>query len=151
MTKTTTILAFSVVLALVIGIVSSGTIVEAAKPVTEAIIVNDSTNPIPVTGIPSNVVCPADKVQHWHTLVMTLSTTIQHDTNPDLTDSRVSIDILAEDGIISNGHLRQQVVDRLNSLGYYVMDPTKRDVQLSDIGSADVEHIRNGSVICAES
>ena len=100
---------------------------------------------------PQSVACPADKVQHWHTLVMTLSTTIQHDTNPDLTDSRVSIDILAEDGIISNGHLRQQVVDRLNSLGYYVMDPTKRDVQLSDIGSADVEHIRNGSVICAES
>ncbi len=150
MTKTTTILAFSVVLALVIGIVSSGSIVEAAKPVTEAIIVNDSTNPIPVTGIPSNVVCPADKVQHWHTLVMTLRTTIQHDTKPTLID-RISFDILAEDGIVSKGHISQQVVDRLNSLGYYVLDPTKRDVQLSDITSVHVSNIINGSVICAES
>ena len=150
MTKTTTILAFSVVLALVIGIVSSGTIVEAAKPVTEAIIVNDSTTPIPVTGIPSNVVCPADKVQHWHTFVVDIGPPILHDTKPTLID-KISFDILAEDGIISNGHISQQVVDRLNSLGYYLMDPTKRDVQLSDIAFAHVSSIINGSVICAES
>jgi len=79
-----------------------------------------------------------------------LNTPILHDTKPTLSD-RISFDILAEDGIVSNGHISQQVVDRLNSLGYYLMDPTKRDVQLSDIAFAHVSNITNGSVICAES
>ena len=139
MTKTTTILAFSVVLALVIGIVSSGTIVEAAKPVTEAIIVNDSTNPIPVTGIPSNVVCPSGNSQIVTSYEVRPGIDIQHATEPTVEDGfRFLVTTIrdVDDVIDVTG---PDVVNRLNELGYFVDDGSVRDVNSGDINELFIE------------
>ena len=139
MTKTTTILAFSVVLALVIGIVSSGTIVEAAKPVTEAIIVNDSTNPIPVTGIPSNVVCPADNSQIITTYDVRPGIEIQHATEPSIPDgSQVLVSTINHIDDVIDARI-PDVVTRLNELGYFVDDGSVRDVNTGDLNNAFFE------------
>ena len=120
MTKTATILAFSVVLALVIGIVSSGTIVEAAKPITEAIIVNDSTAPIPVTGIPSNVVCPEGNSQIITTYDVRPGIEIQHATEPNVMDGGIFLVSTIHDVDVVIDVRGPDVVNRLNELGYFV-------------------------------
>jgi len=139
MIKTTTILAFSVVLALVIGIVSSGTIVEAVKPITEAIIVNDSTNPIPVTGIPSNVVCPAGNSKIITSYVVRPGIDIQHATEPTVENGgRFLVSTIhdVDDVFDVTG---PDVVNRLNELGYFVDDGGVRDVNIGDISGLDIE------------
>jgi len=139
MTKTTTILAFSVVLALVIGIVSSGPVVEAVKPITEAIIVNDSTNPIPVTGIPSNVVCPAGDSKIITSYEVRPQSDIQHATEPNVEDGgRFLVTTIrdVDDVIDVTG---PDVVNRLNELGYFVDDGSVRDVNIGDISPPFIE------------
>ncbi len=139
MTKTTTILAFSVVLALVIGIVSSGTIVEAAKPVTETIVLNDSTNPIPVTGIPSNVVCPAGNSQIITTYDVRPGIEIQHATEPSIPDgSQVLVSTINHIDDVIDARI-PDVVTRLNELGYFVDDGSVRDVNFGDLNNAFFE------------
>lgn len=195
MTKITTILGFSIVLALVIGVVSSGTIAEAVKPLTEMIIANDETNPVPVTvenfptpssevlvtntepievtvdnlpttsevtieniepievtGISSNPVCPDDKIQHWSTFIIEGNREIKHDTKPNIKDNETAvIDIPTDDGIISHDQIGVKAAERLSSLGYYVEVPGKRDVALTDLKPVSIGTLRNISVICAES
>ncbi len=148
MTKTTTILAFSVVLALVIGIVSSGTIVEAVKPITEAIIVNDSTNPIPVTGIPSNVVCPAGNSKIITSYDVRPGIDIQHATEPSIPNGGQAwaSTINHIDDVIDAP--KPDVVTRLNELGYFVDDGSVRDVNLGDVG---VPFIEDANPFCMES
>jgi hypothetical protein len=139
MTKTTIILAFSIVLALVIGIVSSGPVVEAVKPITEAIIVNDSSNPIPVTGIPSNVVCPVGDSKMITTYDVRPGIDIQHATEPTIEDGgQVLISTIhdIDEVIDARG---PDVVNRLNELGYFVDDGSVRDVNSGDINNAFFE------------
>ena len=139
MTKTTTILAFSVVLALVIGIVSSGPVVEAVKPITEAIIVNDSTNPIPVTGIPSNVVCPAGDSKIITTYNVRPGIEIQHTTKPSIQDgTEVLVSTINDIDDVMDARI-PPVVTRLNELGYFVDDGGVRDVNLGDLNNAFVQ------------
>ncbi len=141
MTKTTTILAFSVVLALVIGIVSSGPVVEAVKPITEAIIVNDSSKPIPVTGIPSNVVCPAGNSKIITSYEVRPGIDIQHATEPTVADGGrflVSTINHIDDVFDVTG---PDVVIRLNELGYFVDDGSVRDVNLGDLNQVSFADI----------
>jgi len=135
MTKTTTILAFSIVLALVIGIVSSGPIVEAAKPVTETIVLNDNTNPIPVTGIPSNVVCPAGntKIITTYTIGGT-NIEVQHATKPNLINDRQVVATIHDVDDLYQPHAID-VANRLNELGYFVDDGSVRPVNSDDVAS----------------
>jgi hypothetical protein len=173
MTKTTTILGFSIVLALVIGIVSSGSIAEAVKPLTEMIIANDETNPVPVevqgnipveiqgtvtvTGISSSPVCPADKVQHWYTVRITQSLSfieLRSPTSPTIFDEdEFWIQVHHESDDVIDFH--DSVIDRLTELGYEAFNlntNTNGPLLYSyDWITIDFLEVGTHTTICAES
>ncbi len=65
--------SIAIITAFLIGSLTSEPLVDAIKPLTEVIVVNDATKPIPVTGsISSNPVCPAENVRHYDKIVFDL-------------------------------------------------------------------------------
>jgi len=127
MTKTTTILAFSVVLALVIGIVSSGTIVEAAKP---------------PESLPA-AVCPAENVQHWETLEWTSANVFfEHPTLPSVDGGIMKAQ--ADPNTVYS--YKEMAASALNTMGYL---NSGSPITASDIGFAFDR--AEPQIICAES
>ena len=125
MTKTTTILAFSVVLALVIGIVSSGTIVEAAKP---------------PESLPA-AVCPAVNVQHWETISWVSGVFIEHPTL-----ASIERGILKTQVDINTVYNYNELAAALNNLGYL---NSGNPITASDIVFSTPQ--ADPQIICAES
>ena len=178
MNRTTTILSFSIVLALVIGIVSSGAIVEAAKPLTEMIIANDNTRPVPVTvqnfptssseviiantepievtGISSSPVCPADKVQHWYSMEIQQSLNfieLRSPTNPTIFDGdRYWIQVQHGSNDLINFH--DSVIDKLTEMGYeaYNLNTNTSSPLLYSFDWIGIQNLQPNthSTICAE-
>ena len=138
--KRTTLLAFSVVLALIIGIVSSGSMADAVKP----------TNP------PDSSACPADKVQHWYTVRVQNNLSfieLRSTTNPTMFDNElyyINIQHDSNDTI----QLRTSVTDRLNDLGYVAFNLNDQSsspiLESFDwIAIAEFE-LKSHSTICAD-
>ena len=121
-----TILFASVIsVTIIAGIVASGELAEAEKPVSLAA-----------------AVCPAENVQHLETLAWGSSTLLQHTTLPSVSGGIVKVQ--ADQNAVFD-HLGL-VASKLNDLGYTNSgNPITRD----DVGAA----IQQGDsqIICAES
>ena len=112
MTKTTTILAFSVVLALIIGIVSSGPMVDAVKPP------------------PTSESCPAENVKIIATYQFAMKVQIEHASEPSTDRGLVHV-VNDLDKVLTSEQI--SIIDRLNELGYFVTDGSPRDLILDDL------------------
>ena len=138
--KRTTLLAFSVVLALIIGIVSSGSMADAVKP----------TNP------PDSSVCPADKVQHWYTPRITQSLSfieLRSPTGPTIFNGdQVWIQVHHGSDDIIDFH--SSIIDRLTELGYeaFNLDTQTSEPLLDSFSwiSIAFEEPTSHAIICAD-
>ena len=117
----------------------------------EVTITNDGTNPIPVTGIVSTSVCPADKVVHWYHMRYGMSNAVEfiHPENPTISPStsRIHIPVSSDDVLFD---IDSDVVDRLTELGYTARNIDTGIVVPIDgtlIGTAALESITTG---CSE-
>jgi len=137
----------AIVFAFTLGTIFSADIATALKPATEVIVTN--TDPIPVTGIvSSDPACPAENVQHWITVQFEPTNRLQHSTEPSSTQTTFVQLLYTGSKLMSAENVSQQIVDRLNELGYFVSAGGARPVNLSDIGGID--GLIHYSTICAE-
>jgi len=120
------ILFVSIIAATIVtGIIASGELAQAEKPVSLAA-----------------AVCPAENVQHWETLAWGSSTLLQHTTLPSVSGGIVKVQ--ADQNAVFD-HLGL-VASKLNDLGYTNSgNPITRD----DVGAAIPQG--DSQIICAES
>ncbi len=115
-----------------------------AKKLKEVFVVNDSENPIPVTGdIESNPVCPAENVQHWETWRFKHSHDLTHTSNPTILTS-VEHHIKFKVDPLQPYERRTTIVDTLIQLGY--TDSSGTPI-LDNLSTTIFE---SSTIICAE-
>jgi len=98
-----------------------------------------------------SVACPAENVQHWVQVSFGALANIEHDTKPTLSGNTVmTIPLTSDDVNTDNGSDdAERVIDKLNALGYFVVDPTPRPIEHADVG-VSVGNYEYYSIICAE-
>ena len=82
---------------------------------------------------PSSAICPAENVQHWYSYAIGLSKVIEHATEPSISDRPIFTYATSPDEFLDAVGAGQRIADNLNSLGYFVNDPTPRPVEANDV------------------
>jgi len=136
-----TIAIIGIVGAFIIGTVFSVDIATAVKPATEVLVTN--TDPIPVTGISSSPVCPAENVQHWNKIMFQLRQPVIHPTLPNLIENNF-YELLAQVDVRSVADISELVANKLRSFGY-TQDNGNPLIEVA-MQERDIEY----SIICAE-
>jgi len=95
-------------------------------------------------------ICPAENVQHWVNLAVTINNPLQHATEPTIVVERIFVPVKTSGSeILSVTLVTTKVAERLTELGFTQSDGDP--VSIFDIGSvnfdADFAHY---STICAQ-